>query len=52
MTNYEKIKQMSIKEMAYSLMCPYDTDPDMCNNDDCIKCTMEWLESEVRGNEI
>lgn len=47
MTNYEHIKQLSIDEMAYTLMCPYNTDPDMCNKKDCIKCTLEWLEMEV-----
>lgn len=51
MTNYEKIKQMSIDEMAYSIMCPYDTDPDMCGKNDCIKCTKEWLEEEAKENE-
>lgn len=49
MTNYEKIKQMSIEEMAYTIMCPYDTEPDMCNNDNCIKCTKAWLESEAES---
>lgn len=49
MTNYEKIKQMSVKEMAFMLMCPYNTDPDICicNEINCIKCTKEWLESEA-----
>lgn len=47
MTNYEKIKQMSVEEMAFMLMCPYDADPDKCNKINCIKCTKQWLESEV-----
>lgn len=47
MTNYDRIKQMSIDEMAYAIMCPYETDLDICNEDDCIKCTKAWLESEV-----
>lgn len=47
MTNYERIKNMSVEEMAYTIMCPYDTEPDMCNHDDCIKCTKQWLEQEV-----
>ena len=47
MTNHDRIKQMSIEEMAYRLMCPYETDPDICNEDDCIKCIKEWLEMEV-----
>lgn len=47
MTNYEKIKQMSIEEMAYTIMCPYGTDDDICNGNDCINCTKEWLEQEA-----
>ena len=49
MTNYEKIKQMSIDEMAYTIMCPYNTDADLCNVVDCIKCTKQWLEQEVKN---
>lgn len=47
MTNYERIKQMSIDEMAYTIMCPYDFDTDMCKERNCIDCTKEWLEMEV-----
>lgn len=49
-TNYERIKQMSIEEMAYTIMCPYNTDADMCNEVDCIGCTKEWLMKEVLEN--
>ena len=45
MTNYEKVKQMSIDEMAYMLMCPYDEDRDTCF-DNCTECTRQWLEKE------
>lgn len=47
-SNYDHIKQMSIDEMAYTIMCPYNTDADLCNAVDCIKCTKQWLESEVQ----
>lgn len=59
MTNYEKIKQMSIDEMARSCMdffdCPYgipryfDVDCPKENqfNGSCIDCTKHWLESEA-----
>lgn len=51
MTNYERIKQMSIDEMAYSIMCPYDTDYIDCEDSgfptDCIKCTKDWLLKET-----
>lgn len=56
MTNFGKIKQMSIDEMARSCMnffdCPYGTPYVGCPmekrfNDSCIDCTKHWLESEV-----
>ena len=56
MTNYEKIKNMSVEEMAECSIpffaCPYDTPYVGCAmgkkfDDDCIKCTKAWLESEV-----
>ena len=50
MTNYERIKQMSIDEMAYLIMCPYNTEADLCNKNDCIGCTKEWLMKEVLEN--
>lgn len=55
-TNFEKIKQMSIDEMARSCMsffdCPYGTPYVGCPmekqfNNSCIDCTKHWLESEV-----
>lgn len=66
MTNYEKIKQMSIDEMARSCMdffsCPYNIPGDppysYCDceigekfNHNCINCTKHWLESEVGSND-
>lgn len=54
MTNFEKIKQMSVDEMAQNNMggflgCPYLCSPDIdCNEDkNCIYCVKHWLESEV-----
>lgn len=61
MTNFEKIKQMSIDEMTRSCMkffdCPYGTSyagcpmekrfNDSCFNGSCIDCTKHWLESEA-----
>ena len=60
MTNYERIKSMSIDEMAECSMlfftCPYGTPYVGCEmgkqfDDDCIQCTKHWLESEVQENE-
>lgn len=52
MTNYEKIKQMSVEEMALLLMCPaeYDLSFKDCEgeyNKNCNGCVKEWLEQEV-----
>ena len=53
MTNYEKIKQMSIEEIAELFPCPYQyiLNEEECihgwHEYDCIKCTKQWLESEV-----
>ena len=56
MTNYEKIKQMSVEEMAVSSMpffaCPYGEnyiDCTMANGTqaDCIGCTKDWLLKEA-----
>ena len=57
MNNYERIKNMNIDEMAECSIpfftCPYDTPYVGCDmgkkfDDDCIKCTKAWLESEVQ----
>ena len=62
MTNYERIKQMNVEEMALLLMkvnCAYDI-PCMwgisdCKypriNNNCSICFKEWLESEVDNND-
>lgn len=52
MTNYEMIKNMSLEEIAVSLMCPADIDctfnkKDRCKRTSCVKCTEEWLKAEV-----
>lgn len=56
MTSFERIKSMSIDEMARSCIdffsCPYGTPYVGCPmekrfNNSCIDCTKHWLESEV-----
>ena len=56
MTNFERIKSMSIDEMARSCIdffsCPYGPPYVGCPmekrfNNSCIDCTKHWLESEV-----
>lgn len=60
MTNFERIKSMSIDEMARSCIdffnCPYGTPYVGCPmekrfNNSCIDCTKHWLESEVGSND-
>ena len=59
MTNYEKIKQMSVQEMAAFLglgddcyVCVISDEIDETNRYDdkypCHKCAKNWLESEVK----
>lgn len=57
MTNYEKIKNMSVEEMAKFINLAIDGEIeiwagfcDICNRHNenkCWKCTQQWLESEV-----
>lgn len=54
MTNYKKIKNMSVEEMAEFMMdidyigeCPLPKE--RCNGRSCIECIKQWLESEVEG---
>lgn len=55
MTNFEKIKSMTIEEIAHMLMCPAEYDlvfnkTIRCHgefNRDCDTCTKHWLESEA-----
>ena len=60
MTNYEKIKAMSIEEMAEAMndkthgcllefYCPCDCGYDMPEN--CVAAITHWLESEVEEND-
>ena len=46
MTNFERIKAMTIEDMANEMaFCSFIED---CLLDDCRKCRMMWLESEVQ----
>lgn len=52
MTNFEKIKSMTLEEMAESanpfFACPYGLRCGDCEDGDCIECTKEWLEREEK----
>jgi hypothetical protein len=53
-TNYDRIRNMSVEEMVeFMQYCGWDYPP-YCSytkiqecDQNCIKCTREWLESEV-----
>lgn len=54
MNNYERIKQMSVDEMAkfipdwsYTKACKCDEETYVDCNNECCKCVKEWLESEA-----
>lgn len=55
MTNYERIKQMSVEEMASYFcigglpICPLHAPH--CKDDKCSECFKQWLESEVNDND-
>lgn len=53
-TNYDRIKNMSVEEMAENLMggntfCPYKvfTTIKFCPNSNCDECIKNWLKSEA-----
>lgn len=49
MTNFEKIKNMSVEELAYYVYrfidCRYC--PIYCNDGECCEAIKQWLKSEV-----
>lgn len=51
-TNFEKIKSMTLEEMAESanpfFACPYGLRYGDCEDGDCIECTKRWLGREVK----
>lgn len=50
MTNGEHIRSMSDEELAEIIMCPYDTDPSVCNYKGvCLDCCLEWLKQPVEN---
>lgn len=58
MTNFERIKAMTVEELAefMSIPCECEVDPVKegfvtCGNSGCIRKLKLWLESEVQGNE-
>ncbi|MDE5994579.1 MAG: hypothetical protein K2G60_03600 [Oscillospiraceae bacterium] len=57
MTNYEKIKNMTVEQLAVTLwqFCPYyeEVDPECCMKETpCTLCRKYWLESEAETKAI
>ena len=43
-TNAERIRAMSVEELAEIIMCPYGSEPDLCcTKGTCLDCCMKWL---------
>lgn len=53
MTNFDKIKKMSMDEIAMAIMCPYEllefkVKPcTVASISSCYKCILNWLEHEA-----
>lgn len=47
MTNGDRIRKMSNSELAEIIMCPYEIERGMCNDEmSCLECCDEWLAKE------
>ncbi len=50
-TNFDRIKAMSVEELAKIIMCPFDGMDDLCVDTNCNMCCEKWLESEVQEDD-
>lgn len=53
MTNGDKIRAMSNRELAVVMMCPYDMPeplPESCIFKGCMECCQEWLQNDIDDN--
>ena len=46
-TNADRIRAMSDEELAYWIMCPYDSPFCDGTEHNCIECTKEWLQQPI-----
>lgn len=52
-TNADRIRNMTVEELAFIIMCPYDgTKEGDCfmEGRNCIQCCKKWLQAEVDGD--
>lgn len=48
MTNYERIKNMSVEEMITCInICPMEIESEYCKKADCDACRKQWLKRKV-----
>ena len=50
-TNADRIRSMSDEELAEVIMCPHDSDPDICGSNNCVKCCADWLRQPAEGEQ-
>lgn len=56
MTNFQLLKNMSIEELAVTIMCPNDMgmaeiEYDKSDDRNCCLCCLEWLKEDVKDLE-
>lgn len=47
-TNSDRIRGLNDEKLAEIIMCPYDTEPDLCNKKGCYDCCLEWLQQPAK----
>ena len=49
MTNGDRVRNMKDEDLAFVLMCPYEVEEGMCNQNhqkNCYSCALDWLKQE------
>ena len=49
-TNADRIRAMTDEDLAYWIMCPYDSPYCDGIEHNCIECTKEWLQQPAEGD--
>ncbi len=51
-TNLEHFREMTAEQLAEWIMCPYSADPDLCLDEDCVKCCTDFLNAPYDGFDL
>lgn len=51
MTNADRVREMSDRELAMIICCQDHKSGDECFDASCFDCMMEWLQQEVRDGD-